>query len=144
MRLPTRSAPPAEASLTPMIDVVFLLIIFFLVSSHLARRENHLPVELPVASTAPPPDPDHRPLVVTVGADASISVSGKTVPSDSLAPIFAAWTQRADVTPALRIRADGGAAYADVEPILRAAANSGLTNASIAVVEDNTTRGGER
>jgi len=41
-------------SMTPMIDIVFLLIIFFLVSSHMASRETAQPIDLPSASTAPP------------------------------------------------------------------------------------------
>ncbi|NLE37816.1 MAG: biopolymer transporter ExbD, partial [Pirellulaceae bacterium] len=36
-------------NMTPMIDVVFLLIIFFLVSSHLARQEVQLELDLPAA-----------------------------------------------------------------------------------------------
>ncbi|MBT6848587.1 MAG: biopolymer transporter ExbD, partial [Planctomycetaceae bacterium] len=38
-------------NMTPMIDVVFLLIIFFLVSSHLARQETQLELDLPEASS---------------------------------------------------------------------------------------------
>ncbi len=36
--------------MTPMIDVTFLLIIFFLVSSHLAKQENFLKLDLPTAA----------------------------------------------------------------------------------------------
>ena len=38
-------------NMTPMIDVVFLLIIFFLVSSHLAKQEVHLELPLPAADS---------------------------------------------------------------------------------------------
>ena len=34
-------------NMTPMIDVVFLLIIFFLVSSHLAKQESQMEIDLP-------------------------------------------------------------------------------------------------
>ncbi len=69
MRLPNQSGRHSVgANMTPMIDVVFLLIIFFLVSSHLARQENRLPLDLPVASTYGPDrsgecavDDQHRP-----------------------------------------------------------------------------------
>ncbi|MCA9180756.1 MAG: biopolymer transporter ExbD, partial [Planctomycetales bacterium] len=36
------AAGSASINMTPMIDVVFLLIIFFLVSSHLAKQENQV------------------------------------------------------------------------------------------------------
>ena len=37
--------------MTPMIDVTFLLIIFFLVSSHLAQQELQVDLELPAAAS---------------------------------------------------------------------------------------------
>lgn len=40
--------------MTPMIDVVFLLIVFFLVSSHLAKQESRLPLPLPDAESGLP------------------------------------------------------------------------------------------
>lgn len=52
MKVPTyRGTKRVSISMTPMIDVTFLLIIFFLVSSHLAKQENFLPLALPVATT---------------------------------------------------------------------------------------------
>jgi biopolymer transport protein ExbD len=138
MRLPSRPSAPAQTSLTPLIDVVFLLIIFFLVSSHLARRENHLPVQLPLASTAPTPDLESTPLVITVSADQTISVSGRRATQESLQEILADWSGRSDTPKSVRIRADASVPYRVVEPILRSAARFGLTEASIAVIPSRT------
>ena len=44
-----------EMNMTPMIDVVFLLIIFFLVSSHLAKQEVQAELSLPAADTGQEP-----------------------------------------------------------------------------------------
>jgi biopolymer transport protein ExbD len=137
MRLPTRPSAPAQASLTPLIDVVFLLIIFFLVSSHLARRENHLPVQLPLASTAPTPDLEATPLVITVSADQTISVAGRKADLESLHDILVDWSGRSDASKAIRIRADASVPYSSVEPILRSAAKAGLSDASIAVIQSD-------
>ena len=41
-------------SLTPLIDVVFLLLIFFLVATRFAQEDRELDVELPSASEAKP------------------------------------------------------------------------------------------
>ena len=45
-------------NMTPMIDVVFLLIIFFLVSSNLAQQEVHLEIDLPDAASGNRPQED--------------------------------------------------------------------------------------
>ena len=77
MRVPSSTNRRAVgANMTPMIDVVFLLIIFFLVSSHLARQENHLPLDLPIASTHGPVNPDRAPLTISVNPDSQWLVSG--------------------------------------------------------------------
>ena len=50
MRRVDRSRP-IDFNMTPLIDVVFLLIIFFLVSSHLAQRETQQELALPTAAS---------------------------------------------------------------------------------------------
>ena len=50
--------------MTPMIDVVFLLIIFFLVSSHLAKQEVQRDLPLPGADSGVDPAADESPRVI--------------------------------------------------------------------------------
>ena len=47
-----RGAAGVEANMTPMIDVVFLLIIFFMLTTTFITVESGLPVDLPQAQTA--------------------------------------------------------------------------------------------
>lgn len=49
--------PPPRLNITPLIDVVFLLIIFFLVSSNLLQQEASVEIMLPHARTAQAPQP---------------------------------------------------------------------------------------
>ncbi len=121
--------------MTPMIDVVFLLIIFFLVSSHLARQEHHLPLELPVASTFGPVDPDRAALTISVNEEAKWMVAGNVVDLESLRSVLVDLRQRMGSGAAIRIRTDGQVQYRYVEPILREAALAGVTDATIAVRE---------
>ena len=79
-----RRSHVAGMNMTPMIDIVFLLIIFFLVSSHLARQENRLPLNLPVASTHDPLDPERAPLTISVNEEAKWLVGGDVVNVDQL------------------------------------------------------------
>ena len=55
-------------NMTPMIDVVFLLIIFFLVSSHLAKQETQIELALPTAVSASDDDFEDKPrLTINIG-----------------------------------------------------------------------------
>ena len=118
-----------------MIDVIFLLIIFFLVSSHLARQENRLPLDLPTASTFDPFNPEGAPLTVSVDRQAQWLVGGNVVELPELRAVFADLVDRQGADAAIRIRTDGEVQYRYVEPILREAALTGISDAAIAVRE---------
>ena len=123
------------ANMTPMIDVVFLLIIFFLVSSHLARQENRLPVELPTAKMHLPLDATPVSLTVTVDREQRLLVGGKDTSPEGLKAVFAEVLAKEGETASLRIRTDGAVPYRCVEPILKSAAETGLLDIKLAVKE---------
>jgi biopolymer transport protein ExbD len=52
MRLPQEPDLPAQINIVPMIDVVFALLTFFIMSSLVLTRSEGLPVNLPTASSA--------------------------------------------------------------------------------------------
>ncbi len=52
MRLPQEPDLPAQINIVPMIDVVFALLTFFIMSSLVLSRSEGLPINLPQASTA--------------------------------------------------------------------------------------------
>ncbi len=122
--------------MTPMIDVVFLLIIFFLVSSHLARQENRLPLDLPLASTFDSIDPEKAPLTISVDGQAQLRIAGNIVDIAELKQILRDWLEESDQNAAIRIRTDGNVQYQYIEPVLREAALAGVTDAAIAVRQD--------
>jgi biopolymer transport protein ExbD len=137
MQVPnTSNRRSVGANMTPMIDVVFLLIIFFLVSSHLARQENRLPLDLPVASTFDPLDPQSAPLTISVDEGANWLVAGKVVDLTALRSILADLRNQMGPDAAIRIRTDAAVQYQYVEPVLREAALAGVTDAAIAVREE--------
>lgn len=68
--------------LTPMVDVVFLLVIFFMVSTTFITMESGLPVDLPSAKTAVT-EPSTLP-TVTITKDESIYVGGGQVSQSQL------------------------------------------------------------
>ena len=81
MRIPRREVSrDVGFNMTPMIDVVFQLIIFFLLSSHLAKQETQLPLPLPTAGSGQAEQDSDRPrLTVNVLADGTLLVAGHVV-----------------------------------------------------------------
>ncbi len=117
-----------------MIDVVFLLIIFFLVSSHLARNESQLELELPIASSASD-DVDQRPprMIVNVDSEGNLFLAGRPVQAAQLNERFADAVEKEGDGLEVRIRGSRQVAYAAVEPIMRSCVQAGIWNVSYAV-----------
>ncbi|MBM4048155.1 MAG: biopolymer transporter ExbD [Planctomycetes bacterium] len=92
MRL-SKGAPPAELGfdMTPMIDVTFLLIIFFVMVSELTRMEITADVLLPMAEQANVEDaPDRTRLIINVEKDGGLFLLGQKRSMDELRTLLAA------------------------------------------------------
>ncbi len=76
-------------NMMPLIDVVFLLLIFFLAATTFAREEVELDLRLPEAKSGTASAPA-RPLVVNLLADGRISVDGRDVTLEALRQKLAA------------------------------------------------------
>jgi len=145
MRIPdTNRRTSVGANMTPMIDVVFLLIIFFLVSSHLARQENRLPLDLPSASSTGPTDLQRGALTINVNLDQQWVVRGVVVSAVDLRQILADHVARDGDAAALRIRCHRFVPYRIVQPVLRDAAMAGLTDVTLSVLAATTSDGGPK
>ena len=75
----------SSLSLTPLIDVIFLLLIFFLVATKFAEEERELNnVRLPVASEAVPITSRPKEVVVNIDQQGNYYVTGKMLDLDGL------------------------------------------------------------
>ncbi len=119
--------------MTPMIDVVFLLIIFFLVSSHLARQENRIPLDLPTAASAIDEGPDGRTVVVNVLPDETWQVAGRNVNRRQFSSLLRRRAMATADPIRLRIRSDASVPYRAVAPMLAAAAEAGIGDIAFSV-----------
>lgn len=124
--------------LTPMIDVVFLLIIFFLVSSHLARRETRLALDLPKATTGQPDDDPSPRLTINVAADGELLLGALPIGPQQLAERLREAKDRQDDPLRVRLRGDERAPYAAIEPALAACATAGVEDIALAVFAEPT------
>ncbi|MDZ7617582.1 MAG: biopolymer transporter ExbD, partial [Patescibacteria group bacterium] len=77
-KIPTGSAL-SQLSLTPLIDIVFLLLIFFLVATRFSEEERELDVLLPEASEAQPLTSKPRELFINIDESGRYYVTGKVV-----------------------------------------------------------------
>jgi biopolymer transport protein ExbD len=96
-------------NLTPMIDVVFLLLIFFLAATTFAREEVELDLRLPEAKTGQPSGVG-RQLIVNVLADGRLSVDGREVSMEALRQKLSAAGLR-DRDQAVLVRGDKQAQF---------------------------------
>ena len=119
--------------MTPMIDVVFLLIIFFLVSSHLAKQESRLPLDLPTAKTSTDTSVQRQALTVNIDDAENVYVFGASVDKARLRSVLDDHVMRKGDAAAIRIRTHRDARYETVEPVLGLAAAAGITDVSLSV-----------
>jgi biopolymer transport protein ExbD len=142
MRAPEHSrSSELGFNMTPMIDVVFLLIIFFLVSSHLARQEVQMPLPLPTASSGERPiDTATRRVTINVLSDGRLMLAGKPVEAGQLRERLDEALRESGGDIEVRIRSDRTVAYQHVEPILLACARTGIWNVAFAVYRPEDVR----
>jgi biopolymer transport protein ExbD len=126
---------PVEVQLTPLIDCVFLLLIFFLVSSQLKKVEKRLEIELPEAHVAK--SYKQTPDIISVGVNASgkLFVNARAVGAGGL---LAALREAKAAAPGRRVVLDGDmhAPFRAVVQALDACAMEGLEVAGIHTAED--------
>lgn len=121
-------------NMTPMIDVVFLLIIFFLVSSHLAKQEAQLELPLPTADSGETPILDTAPRVtINVLADGSVNLAGKATPLRELSQRLKARQLEESQDLEVRIRTHQDVPFSKFEPVMLACTQAGVWNIQLAV-----------
>ncbi len=136
MRLPSANANrELQFNITPLIDVVFLLIIFFLVASHFIRHEQLENVELPTATQGRDQQDTTSRVVVTVATDRRLRLGAHEASIDEIEKqlLLMAEEHGANSTE-LRIRIDRNLPYSVVEPLLLSAARSGIKKVRFAVL----------
>ena len=113
--------------LTPLIDVVLLLLIFFMVSTTF-KEESVLAVELPEADGAPA-DKTDADIVVRIAADGAVAVNDERLADGETATVADAL--RAATGGGVVVAADAAARHDAVVRVLDAAGRIGLTEVRI-------------
>ncbi len=136
MNLSPRKREEPEVNLTSLIDVVFLLLIFFMVSTSFIR-EASLSLQLPTASSAPQA-PLSQPVEITVGADGRYFFGSEELVNTTPVTLRRALLDAAngDLGRVIVVRADARAPHQAVVTVLDAAGRAGFAEISIITAQD--------
>lgn len=122
-------AEDRRINVTPLIDVVMVMIVFFLIVGKLASDQRSQ-IELPLAE-ARQLQSDPGTLIVNVTADRSIVLQSEALdPAAFGARLRKARDRRPDLL--VQIRADRALAYGDIAPVIVACRESGITRIRLA------------
>jgi biopolymer transport protein ExbD len=116
-------APALE--MTPLIDMVFLLLVFFLVATTFYQAEREMQIALPFAKAAGPISNMLRELVVNVDREGNIVVSGRTVTEPELRTMIVE-AVAANPQQKVTVRGDRGTPYGNVVRALDICKASGI------------------
>lgn len=126
-----------DIGLAPLIDVVFILLLFFVVTTTFTR-ETQLQVDLPeAASGAPPQDAVNKQLEVVIDVDGRFTLNGKTLIKHDLSTLMAALNKESggDTSLPMIISADGKTPHQAVITAMDAAGKLGFAQLRITTVE---------
>lgn len=124
-------------NMTPMIDVVFLLIIFFLVSTELDKQENRMELDLADGMTGlQQRDVNADRLTINVTDQGEIFVNSTRMSRDQLTNLIGQELEKIGPDIEVRIRASRFVPYGEVSPIMAACAQRGIWDVKYAIVED--------
>lgn len=124
-----------EIQMTSMMDCIFLMLIFFLVSSQLKKVEKELPIELPLANTTRDVKATPDLITVSVNARGELFVNSKPVGDAGLKNALA---NAAKENPDRRIRINGDvfAPFRSIVQVLDTCQGEGLTVVGIHTATD--------
>ena len=132
MKLRNDSGDSADINLTPLIDVVFLLLIFFMVSTTF-ERDSELSIELPQASAAPEVR-NPQSIEVTIDARGRIYIDGRQLVNTQSQTVVQALREASKdrEAPPLVISADANTPHQAVVQIMDAARELGFVRLTFA------------
>lgn len=146
MRAAARSLPEEdpEFQIAPMIDILLVLLIFFMSISSSEVLQTNQSVILPVAKDAKPPDKDAKGQAIVnvlwnpISNLGSIDMDKQVF--DAPAQLTTLLKPRVDAVPTMRvlIRADRNVRYEYLRAVMLAAANAGIGNVTFSVVDKET------
>ena len=135
MNLQTRSREQPEINLTSLIDVVLLLLVFFMVSTSFVK-EAEIKIQLPESDIEPVQQDTDAALEIVVSANGAYLVNGQQLINNRRETLYRAIRAVAgeDKEAPVMIRADASASHQAVVTAMEVAGQLGFTRVRIATV----------
>ena len=128
----------SEINVTPLVDVMLVLLIIFMISAPLLTAG--VPVELPKTEAGAMQDvPD--PITLSIRSDGRVYIGENEVPFANLSPRLKAMADEA--TRPIYVRADGQASYEVVARVMASLSTSGFTAINLITDTGGPSSGGE-
>lgn len=145
MRVKSKKTDLAEGDLTPMIDMTFQLIAFFMVLINFSQTESNERVVLPSSQLVQPPDgPLDFPIILHVAQDGEIVLGGDSYTTETLSTglrreIAVLKAEKKEISDAnVIIRGHQDAAAGQVQEIIRVAQDLQLERFKLRAKEDRS------
>lgn len=122
-------------NLTPLIDVVFLLLIFFMLATTFLDPEREIELELPHAESATELDEEPEEIVLNVLADGRVFYRDDELSEDELLALLRGAAQRDPSTP-VTIRGHRAARHEMIVRVMDACGVAGLSNLSVGTTSE--------
>jgi biopolymer transport protein ExbD len=118
-------------NLTPMLDVVLLLVIFFMVGTQFSEEESHFDIDLPSGRTVEAVTGGPDPIVIDVDREGTVHVGRRTLSLVDLERELNAARERF-ARQVVDVRGDRQGHYQHVITVLDICRNAGITNVRLA------------
>jgi biopolymer transport protein ExbD len=126
--------PHPGIQLAPLVDVLLLLLIFFLMTWNAARNENELDVKVPKASSAKEKNAPIGDVVVNVKSDGNVVVNRRNLSGEELTDLLRGLVQL-NAEQAVVIRGDEAGAYKNIVDVLNICSQAGVSNVAFATAK---------
>jgi biopolymer transport protein ExbD len=119
--------------MTPLIDIVFLTLVFFMVTTAYGALENEIDIALPTAASAAESERAQGEIIVNIRADGAIVVNEREMDVQELEGVL---RRVAEYFPggAVILRADGALAYRRLVDVMDVCRKADIQNISFAVL----------
>ncbi|WP_193212041.1 ExbD/TolR family protein [Luteolibacter marinus] len=131
MKFQKRQPEPAAMQLAPMIDIVFLLLIFFIVTWQFSRSETEVKISVPSSQEGADPKRVLGEIIVNVRATGEVVVEGMEMSQAQLKEKLAAIAKQHKNQP-VRLRGDAKCEYQTIVEVIDTCQRAGIWNISFA------------
>jgi len=131
MKFVRRQSRAPQLALTSMLDVIFLLLCFFVTVSVFSQWESEISIQLPTAATAAEPDRLPGEIIVNLAQDGKVTINGQALSLEELRTRLARVAKFYPGQPVI-IRADKRTVYAKLVEVVDTCRSADIWNFSLA------------